>query len=150
MPGVDHVGVSRKIDDRSERNRLRQILREVKPPEGGVIVRTAGEETSREEFQREVRGLTETWKRVRSKAERSTAPALLHQEEELTSGLIRDIFSEKVDRLVIDDRQLYQQIRKYLKSVSPELPGPRQALHRPDPGLRRHGDRARDRARHAA
>ena len=121
MPGVDHVGVSRKIDDRSERNRLRQILREVKPPEGGVIVRTAGEETSREEFQREVRGLTETWKRVRSKAERSTAPALLHQEEELTSGLIRDIFSEKVDRLVIDDRQLYQQIRKYLKSVSPEL-----------------------------
>ena len=121
MPGVDHVGVSRKIDDRSERTRLRQILREVKPPEGGVIVRTAGEETSREEFQREVRGLTETWKRVRSKAERSPAPALLHQEEELTSGLIRDIFSEKVDRLVIDDRQLYQQVRKYLKSVSPEL-----------------------------
>jgi ribonuclease G len=121
MPGVDHVGVSRKIDDRGERNRLRQILREVKPPEGGVIVRTAGEETSREEFQREVRGLTETWKRVRSKAERSPAPALLHQEEELTSGLIRDIFSEKVDRLVIDDRQLYQQVRKYLKSVSPEL-----------------------------
>jgi ribonuclease G len=115
------VGVSRKIDDRSERTRLRQILREVKPSEGGVIVRTAGEETSREEFEREVRGLTDTWKRVRSKAERAPAPALLHQEEELTSGLIRDIFSEKVDRLVIDDRQLYQQVRKYLKSVSPEL-----------------------------
>jgi ribonuclease G len=121
MPGVDHVGVSRKIDDRSERNRLRQILRDVKPAEGGVIVRTAGEETSREEFEREVRGLTETWKRVRNKAQRSPAPSLLHQEEELTSGLIRDIFSEKVDRLVIDDRQLYQQVRKYLKSVSPEL-----------------------------
>jgi ribonuclease G len=121
MPGVDHVGVSRKIDDRSERTRLRQILREVKPSEGGVIVRTAGEETSREEFEREVRGLTDTWKRVRSKAERAPAPTLLHQEEELTSGLIRDIFSEKVDRLVIDDRQLYQQVRKYLKSVSPEL-----------------------------
>ncbi|HEY7472216.1 MAG TPA: Rne/Rng family ribonuclease [Gemmatimonadota bacterium] len=121
MPGVDHVGVSRKIDDRGERNRLRQILREVKPPEGGVIVRTAGEETSREEFQREVKGLTETWRRVRNKADRAPAPALLHQEEELTSGLIRDIFSEKVDRLVLDDRQLYQQVRKYLKSVSPEL-----------------------------
>ena len=121
MPGVDHVGVSRKIDDRSERNRLRQILREVKPAEGGVIVRTAGEETSREEFQREVRGLTETWRRVRNKADRAPAPSLLHQEEELTSGLIRDIFSEKVDRLVLDDRQLYQQVRKYLKSVSPEL-----------------------------
>ncbi|MFN2383502.1 MAG: ribonuclease E/G [Gemmatimonadota bacterium] len=121
LPGVDHVGVSRKIDDRGERSRLRQILREVKPPEGGVIVRTVGEETSREEFEREVKGLTETWRKIMNKASRSKAPALLHQEAELTSGLIRDIFSEKVDQLLIDDRNLYHHIRRYLKKVSPDL-----------------------------
>jgi ribonuclease G len=121
MPGVDHVGISRKIEDRSERSRLRQILREMKPIEGGVIVRTAGEETSREDFEREIRGLTDTWRKVQNKAGRSKAPTLLHQEAELTSGLIRDIFSDKVDRLVVDERNLYHQIRKYLKKVSPEL-----------------------------
>jgi ribonuclease G len=121
MPGVDHVGISRKIEDRSERSRLRQILKEMKPVEGGVIVRTAGEETSREDFEREIRGLTDTWRKVQNKAGRSKAPTLLHQEAELTSGLIRDIFSDKVDRLVVDERNLYHQIRKYLKKVSPEL-----------------------------
>jgi ribonuclease G len=121
MPGVDHVGISRKIEDRSERSRLRQILREMKPIEGGVIVRTAGEETSREDFEREIRGLTDTWRKVQNKAGRSKAPTLLHQEAELTSGLIRDIFSDNVDRLVVDERNLYHQIRKYLKKVSPEL-----------------------------
>ncbi|HUP18542.1 MAG TPA: Rne/Rng family ribonuclease, partial [Gemmatimonadota bacterium] len=121
MPGVDHVGISRKIDDRSERSRLRQILQAVKPEDGGIIVRTAGEETSKDEFEREVRRLVDTWNKVRSKASRSKAPSLLHQEAELTSGLIRDVFSEKVDRLVIDERALHHQIRKYLKKVSPEL-----------------------------
>ncbi|HET6342949.1 MAG TPA: Rne/Rng family ribonuclease [Gemmatimonadota bacterium] len=121
MPGVDHVGVSRKIEDRSERVRLRKILEEVKPDEGGVIVRTAAEELTRQEFEREVRSLVETWRKVVNKSGRSKAPALLHQEAELTSGLIRDIFSDKVDRLVVDDRQLYAQVRRYLKRLSPEL-----------------------------
>jgi ribonuclease G len=121
MPGVDHVGISRKIEDRSERARLRQILREMKPTSGGVIVRTAAEETSRDDFEREIRGLTETWHKVQNKANRAKAPALLHQEAELTSGLIRDIFSDKVDRLVVDERNMYHQIRKYLKKLSPEL-----------------------------
>ncbi|MBA3584981.1 MAG: Rne/Rng family ribonuclease, partial [Gemmatimonadetes bacterium] len=121
MPGVDHVGVSRKIDDRSERSRLRQLLRDVKPDDGGLIVRTAGQETNRQEFEREVKTLVETWRGVVNKSGRSKAPALLHQEAELTSGLIRDIFSDTVDRLLIDERNLYHQIRKYLKKVSPEL-----------------------------
>jgi len=121
MPGVDHVGISRKIDDRHERNRLRKILKEIKPSEGGVIVRTAGEETNRDDFEREVQGLAKTWRRIHDTAQKSKAPSLLHQEEELTSGLIRDIFSDKVDRLVVDDRNLYNQARKYLKKVSPEL-----------------------------
>ncbi|MGH7549925.1 MAG: Rne/Rng family ribonuclease [Gemmatimonadota bacterium] len=121
MPGVDHIGVSRKIEERSERVRLRKILQEVKPSEGGVIVRTAAEELDRQEFEREVRSLVETWRKVVNRSGKSKAPALLHQEAELTSGLIRDIFSDNVDRLVVDDRQLYAQVRRYLKRLSPEL-----------------------------
>lgn len=121
MPGVDHIGISRKIDDRSERARLRQLLREVKTEDGGLIVRTVGEETTRQEFEREVKTLVETWRAVMNKSNRAKAPAILHQEAELTSGLIRDIFSDTVDRLLIDDRNLYNQIRKYLNKVSPAL-----------------------------
>lgn len=121
LPGIDHIGVSRKIDDRGERSRLRKILADVKPSEGGVIVRTAGEETGRPEFEREVRGLVSTWRKVINKSQRSQAPALLHQEAELTSGLIRDIFSDRVDQLIVDDRALYHRVRRYLKKVSPSL-----------------------------
>jgi len=121
MPGIDHVGVSRKIDDRAERARLRRLLHEVKPKEGGLIVRTVGEETNEAGFEREIRSLVDTWRKVCNKSGRVKAPSLLHQEAELTSGLIRDIFSENVDRLVIDNRQLYTQVRRYLKKVSPDL-----------------------------
>ncbi|MFN2433167.1 MAG: ribonuclease E/G [Gemmatimonadota bacterium] len=121
MPGVNHVGVSRKIEDREERARLRSLLQEIRPEGGGVIVRTVGEETSKKGFQREIDGLAGTWKRIERKASTAAAPALLHQEATLTSGLVRDVFSDKVDSLVVDGKELHDGIRRYLKGVSPDL-----------------------------
>ncbi|HEY7530242.1 MAG TPA: Rne/Rng family ribonuclease [Gemmatimonadota bacterium] len=121
MPGVEHVGVSRKIEDREERARLRGLLQEIRPAGGGVIVRTVGEDTSRKGFQRELEGLTGTWKRIEKKAASVAAPALVHQEATLTSGLVRDVFSDKVDTLVVDGKELYEDVRRYLKDVSPDL-----------------------------
>jgi ribonuclease G len=129
MPGVEHVGVSRKIEDREERARLRGLLQEIRPPGGGVIVRTVGEDTSRKGFQRELDGLAGTWKRIEKKAAHVSAPALVHQEATLTSGLVRDVFSDKVDTLVVDGKELYDDIRRYLKDVSPDLLD-RMRLHR--------------------
>src|SRR5687768_13410912 len=98
MPQSDHVGVSRKIEDREERSRLRALAREILPANsGGIIVRTVGEELTRETFERELKSLMSTWGGLQKKAKRARAPTLVHREAKLTAGIIRDLFSQKVD-----------------------------------------------------
>jgi ribonuclease G len=122
MPGSDHVGVSRKIEDKDERARLRALAREILPEKsGGVIVRTVGEELTRETFERELRSLMSTWKGIQKKAARSRAPAPIHREAKLTSGIIRDLFSQKVDSLVVDTQSVFDEVRAYLEQVDPSL-----------------------------
>lgn len=122
MPGSDHVGVSRKIDDREERARLRALAKEILPPKsGGVIVRTVGEELTRETFERELKGLISTWKQIQRRASRARAPSVIHREAKLTKGIIRDLFSGKVDSLTIDQADVYNEVRQYLDSVDPSL-----------------------------
>lgn len=122
MPGTKHIGVSRKIETREERSRLRALAKEVVPDgEGGVIIRTVGEELTREIFQREFRTLNETWKKIQRKSKASKAPALIHREAKLTSGVIRDVFTQKVDALIIDSREVYNEVKTYLEGVDPTL-----------------------------
>ncbi|HYH79539.1 MAG TPA: Rne/Rng family ribonuclease, partial [Longimicrobium sp.] len=122
MPGSDHVGVSRKIEDREERSRLRALARESLPPKsGGVIVRTVGEELTRETFERELKSLIGLWKQMQKKAARSRAPAVVHREAKLVAGIIRDLFSQKVDSLIVDSQQVFDDVRVYLEQVDPSL-----------------------------
>ena len=121
MPGVEHVGVSRKIEDRSERSRLKGIISELKPENGGIIVRTAGEGKNERDFQSDVNYLSRLWERLAKKAEAVGAPALVHRELDLTTGLIRDLFTEDVDEVVLDDKDVHRDVLNYLKSISPEL-----------------------------
>jgi ribonuclease G len=122
MPGSNHIGVSRKIEVREERTRLRALAREVVPNgAGGVIIRTVGEELTREIFQREFNTLHETWKKIQRRAKGARPPALIHREAKLTSGIIRDVFTEKVDALIIDSREVYNEVKLYVEGVDPEL-----------------------------
>jgi ribonuclease G len=122
MPFAARVGVSRKIGDRAERQRLRQQVQGVLPEEsGGVIVRTVGEDVTQETFSRELTTLMNQWKRIKRKTHFMRAPALIHRETSLTRGLIRDIFSDKVDSLTVDSKQLYNEISEYLKGIAPDL-----------------------------
>jgi ribonuclease G len=121
MPFVSHIGVSRKIEDAEERKRLKRLVSAIKPKEGGIIVRTVGEEVTQRHFEREVNSLTAAWRKIQKRARSSPAPVLLHQEARLTSGLIRDVFSSEFDSLTIDSREEYREIRNYLQEVSPEL-----------------------------
>jgi ribonuclease G len=116
------VGVSRKISERAERTRLKELGKAVLPADsGGVIVRTVGEDTSQETFGRELSTLINTWKRIKRKTRFMRAPALIHRETNLTRGLVRDLFSDKVDSLVVDSPQVHAEIIEYLKGVAPEL-----------------------------
>ena len=122
MPFSNHVGVSRKIDQRDERSRLRKLAREIRPEgSGGLIIRTVGEELNRERFAGEFERLRELWKKIERRAQSSKAPVLVHGEAKLISGVIRDLFSDKLDALIVDNKQVYNEIEKYIKSVDPEL-----------------------------
>ncbi|HUF13861.1 MAG TPA: Rne/Rng family ribonuclease [Longimicrobiales bacterium] len=122
MPHSAHVGVSRKIEDREERSRLRKLAKEILPEDaGGLIIRTVGEELTRETFQRELKTLLKTWKEIQKKSKGARPPQLVHREAKLTSGIIRDVFSEKVDSLVIDSPQVHREVKHYLDRVAPEL-----------------------------
>ncbi|HEX8726499.1 MAG TPA: Rne/Rng family ribonuclease [Gemmatimonadaceae bacterium] len=122
MPFASRVGVSRKIGDRAERGRLREMVESVLPKDaGGVIARTVGEDASKETFKRELDTLIGQWKRIKRKTHFVRAPALIHRETNLTRGLIRDLFSEKVEQVSVDSKQVYNEIIEYLKGVAPDL-----------------------------
>ena len=122
MPFASRVGVSRKIGDKDERKRLRELVQSVLPANsGGVIVRTVGEDVTQETFARELTTLINSWKRINRKTRFMRAPALVHRETNLTRGIIRDLFSSKVDGLTVDSKQIYNEILEYLKGIAPEL-----------------------------
>lgn len=122
MPHASRVGVSRKIGERAERQRLRQMVEGFLPDKsGGVIVRTVGEETAQETFERELNTLMAAWKKIKRKTHFVRAPALLHRETSLTRGIIRDVFSTKIEKVQVDSKQIFNEINEYLKGVAPDL-----------------------------
>ena len=122
MPFASRVGVSRKIGDRAERQRLREMVQKVLPDEsGGVIVRTVGEDATQVTFERELNTLINQWKRIKKKTHFVRSPALLHRETSLARGLMRDLFSEKVESVTVDSKQIHNEITEYLKGIAPEL-----------------------------
>ena len=122
MPFSDHVGISRKIDDRRERSRLRDMAKEIVPKNsGGMIVRTVGEEVTQETLEREFKRLSEIWQKILRKSKSVKAPAPLHREAKLVSGVIRDLFSDKFDGLRVDSKEIYNEIHGYVSNIAPEL-----------------------------
>ena len=122
MPSASRVGVSRKIGDRAERQRLREQMQKLLPENsGGIIVRTVGEDVTPETFERELSTLMNQWKRINRKTHFVRAPSLVHRETSLTRGLMRDVFSTKVEQVTVDSRQVFNEIVEYLKGIAPEL-----------------------------
>jgi len=123
MPYGSKVGVSRKIESREERAKLREMVSGILPKDsGGVIVRTVAEGVTEEHFRREIDSLLSLWKKInRKKTFVRRAPALLQRETSLTRGIIRDLFSTKVDALYVDSKELFNEVEGYLQQVDPEL-----------------------------
>ena len=123
MPFASRVGVSRKIGERAERQRLREQVQKVLPEDsGGVIVRTVGEDVTQDTFTRELETLIAQWGRINKKTKFvGNPPKLLHRETSLTRGIIRDLFSTKVDSLTVDSKQVHNEVIEYLKGIAPEL-----------------------------
>ncbi|HEY7411759.1 MAG TPA: Rne/Rng family ribonuclease [Vicinamibacteria bacterium] len=129
MPTVEHVGVSRKITDEEERRRLKGLLKELRQEHGGggFIARTAGALHSREDFERDAAYLVRTWDEIRGVASRQAAPCLLHRELGLVQRLLRDLLSDDVASIRLDDPREHQRTLDLVAQLQPEL-GPRVRL----------------------
>jgi ribonuclease E len=120
IPNSSTYGISKRLPD-EERKRLRGILDRVKPGEHGVIVRTAAEGVTDQEIEDDVRRLLDQWNQIDALAKRSQAPALLYREPDMAVRVIREEFNNDYRGVVIDDRELYESVRDYVASISPEL-----------------------------
>jgi len=122
MPTVDHVGVSRKIPDRGERARIKKIIKTIRPKgAGGFIARTAGVGKNQQDFQDDLRFLVEAWEEIKRRAESAKAPALIHRDLSLLLRLLRDVFTEDFNRVVVDDEQEYQRAKAFLQQLQPNV-----------------------------
>jgi len=120
VPGGSGVGVSRRLAQQ-ERDRLRDICRELKAKDAGVIVRTVAEGKGLEELRRDLQYLARLWARIRGKAEKTPAPGLVHEEVDISLAVARDLFDESVTRFVVDSAKLRKALLAYLGRVAPEL-----------------------------
>lgn len=119
LPNSDQCGISRKIEDSSERQRLKKILRELTLPEGmGVIIRTAGEGKLKRYFIRDLALLIEEWRQVQEKMKNTRAPSCVFQEPDLIERTVRDFLTEEVSRIIIDDNNQYQRVRELIGRIS--------------------------------
>ncbi|MEK6598221.1 MAG: Rne/Rng family ribonuclease [Gemmatimonadota bacterium] len=123
MPYASKVGVSRKIESREQRSRLREMVSGMLPQDsGGVSIRTVAEGVTEDHFRREIESLMGQWKKVKRKQTYvRKAPAVLLRETSLTRSLVRDVFSDKVDALWVDSLEIYHEVEQYLEQMDPDL-----------------------------
>ncbi|MCI0460294.1 MAG: Rne/Rng family ribonuclease [Gemmataceae bacterium] len=133
MPSVDYVGVSRKIDSDKERRRLKQIVSELKRDNYGWIVRTEGVRKGREEFEADMAYLRSLWEETRRRAERVSAPALVHRDLDLVCRVLRDMFGAEFERVLIDSEPVYRQALEFINAVQPAMARRVQLYTRPTP-----------------
>ena len=124
MPTVNHVGVSRKIDSREERSRLRGIVREFREQhgfQGGVIIRTAAGGRPKEDIVADLMYFHQTWTGIKEKADSSRAPAVVYREQSLVAKLLRDLLTEDYSAIRIDDPAEHRRIVELVERIMPAL-----------------------------
>jgi ribonuclease E len=120
IPNSRTYGISKRLPD-AERKRLRSILDRVKPEEHGLIVRTAAETATEHELRADMTRLVEQWNQIEAKAKKANGPTLLYREPPLAVRVIREEFNSDYRGVVIDDRQLFEDVRDYVQDFNPEL-----------------------------
>ncbi len=120
MPNVDHIGVSRRIAREEERARLKEIMKRLRRPGYGYIVRTVSEGVKEDDLRADIEFLHVLWQDILKKRDQQSAPSLLHSDLNLSFRVVRDLFSKKVERLLIDSKEEYDAIRDFVQRFSPE------------------------------
>ncbi len=121
MPTVNHIGVSRRIEDEKERERLKKIIEKIRPSNSGFIVRTVSKGKMEKEFKADMDYLLKLWESIQSRTENASAPTIMHEDLNLTLRLIRDIFTPEINRLLIDCPEEHKKVISFVETFLPKL-----------------------------
>lgn len=120
MPGVKHIGVSRKIVNLREKYRLKKIVKEIRTNEFGAIVRTAAQGVDRDTLSRDMKVLLKMWRRLEGISKKKTAPFLLYKDTDFITAYVRDNLGPDVHSIILDSKKTYRQVLGYVKKFSPD------------------------------
>jgi ribonuclease E len=121
MPGSDSRGISRKLESDEERNRLKDILKQIKVPEGfGIIIRTAGQGCSKTSISKDLSYLMRLWKNIKGDVMKVKAPALMYKERDLVLRSLRDYFTSDVNEILIDNPSVLREVKNYIHIIAPK------------------------------
>jgi ribonuclease G len=121
LPYVNHIGISRRIKDKEERERLKNIIEEIRPEKTGFIIRTASEAVEKEKIKSEMDFMLKLWANILERMNKSTNPELLYMDLSVSLKAVRDLFTREVDRLIIDSNEEYKRIIEFIDNFAPAL-----------------------------
>jgi len=121
MPTVNHIGVSRRIEDTSERERLREIIQNIRPNDYGFIVRTVSEGADKKKLKSEMDFLLKLWPSIQERMEKLSNPSLIYKDLTVSRRSVRDLFTREVDRLIIDSHEEYKSLMEFIETFAPRL-----------------------------
>ncbi len=121
LPGEKSIGVSRKIQNRRERYRLKKLGQAIKPKDFGLVIRTVSENKDENLLKADLDSLVKDWSKIQKKLNKNHPPCIVHKDMGMLSSVIRDLFTTDIEKLVVDNNKMHKQIVKYLNEVAPQL-----------------------------
>ncbi len=133
MPDTNEIGISRRIGDDKDRQRLRKMIEKIKGNDVGIIVRTAAAAASEKQLQDDLHYLLTIWKSVKTKRAKQRAPSVLHLEQDLHLKTTRDLYSDDVSEIIVDNKNVFKELRGFLKSTIPNAVQKVKLYNKPSP-----------------
>ncbi len=121
MPMTDHIGISRKVEDDEDRQRLREEIENLRPQDAGFIVRTVAENASREDLEADMEFLLHLWGEIKDRASNASVPNMVYEDLDITQRAVRDMFTTDIQRVVVDDRTTYERVCNFVETFVPQL-----------------------------
>jgi ribonuclease G len=121
MPMTDHIGISRKLENDEDRQRLREEIEKLRPQDAGFIVRTVAENASREDLEADMEFLLHLWGEIQDRATRAPVPSLVYEDLDITQRSVRDLFTPDIQRVVVDDKATFDRVCNFVETFVPKL-----------------------------
>ncbi len=121
MPMTDHIGISRKVVDDEDRQRLREEIENLRPQDAGFIVRTVAESASREDLEADMEFLLHLWGEIKDRASRAPVPNMVYEDLDISQRAVRDLFTPDIQRVIVDDKAIFERVCNFVETFVPQL-----------------------------